>query len=290
MEPNKTERTAEAAAPETPQTPQTPKSLPVRRVGSLTLGVCLIAAGAFFLCYYFLPHFNWELALKVAPAAGLCLLGGEVLYFAAKPGKWKYDFLSVFFCLCLMAVCLCMSALPMVLDRFGPENEMRVTRITAEYEEGLYRAIGEEAPEIELRNLSAWLQNYYGDAETVDAAAAELNSGLGTLQLNIELFGPYEKKAAFAMDCRKLTDIIQKQAARPASVTFFYDGTAGNAEEDLNSGSVKPGCSYTLTLNGEVQLDWSADRMAQQTEATALLEEENDSFAEYEAAESEAAA
>ena len=55
MEPNKTERTAEAAAPEAPQTPQTPKSLPVRRVGSLTLGVCLMAAGAFFLCYYFLP-------------------------------------------------------------------------------------------------------------------------------------------------------------------------------------------------------------------------------------------
>ena len=109
------------------------------------------------------------------------------------------------------------------------------------------------------------------------------------MQLNIELFGPYEKEAAFAMDCRKLTDIIQKQAARPSSVTFFYDGTAGNAEEDLNSGSVKPGCSYTLTLNGEVQLDWSADRMAQQTEATALLEEENDSVAEYEAAESEAA-
>ena len=123
----------------------------------------------------------------------------------------------------------------------------------------------------------------------MDAAAAELNSGLGTLQLNIELFGPYEKKAAFAMDCRKLTDIIQKQAARPASVTFFYDGTAGNAEEDLNSGSVKPGYSYTLTLNGEVQLDWSADQMTRQTEATALLEEENDSFAEYEAAESEAA-
>ena len=245
---------------------------PVRRVGSLTLGFGLMAVGVFFLCYYFVPQFNWELVLKIAPAAGLILLGGEVLYFAA------------------MVVCLCVGALPMVLDRFGPENEMRVTKITAEYEEGLYHAIGEEAPEIELRNLSAWLQNYYGDAETVDAAAAELNSGLGTLQLNIELFGPYEQKAAFAMDCRKLTDIIQKQAARPASVTFFYDGTAGNAEEDLNSGSVKPGCSYTLTLNGEVQLDWSADRMAQQTEATALLEEENDSVAEYEAAESEAAA
>ena len=106
MEPNKTERTAEAAVPEAPQTPQTPKSLPVRRVGSLTLGGCLMAAGAFFLCYHFLPHFNWELALKIAPAAGLCLLGGEVLYFAAKPGKWKYDFLSVFFKMHIICGCI----------------------------------------------------------------------------------------------------------------------------------------------------------------------------------------
>lgn len=103
------------------------EKVPVRRVGSLTLGFGLMAVGVFFLCYYFVPQFNWELALKIAPAAGLCLLGGEVLYFAAKPEKWKYDFLSVFYCLLLMGVCLCVGALPMVLDRFGPENEMRVT-------------------------------------------------------------------------------------------------------------------------------------------------------------------
>ena len=37
---------------------------PLRRVGTLTLGVCLIACGVLFLCYFFVPHFNWELALK----------------------------------------------------------------------------------------------------------------------------------------------------------------------------------------------------------------------------------
>ena len=75
---------------------------PVRRVGTVTLGVCLIAAGVLFLCYFFVPNFNWELALKIAPAAGLILLGCEVLYFAAKPQRWKYDFLSVFLCIVLM--------------------------------------------------------------------------------------------------------------------------------------------------------------------------------------------
>ena len=52
------------------------EKVPVRRVGSLTLGFGLMAVGVFFLCYYFVPQFNWELALKIAPAAGLCLLGG----------------------------------------------------------------------------------------------------------------------------------------------------------------------------------------------------------------------
>ena len=76
-----------------------PENPPVRRVGTLTLGVCLIACGVLFLCYFFVPHFNWDLALKIAPAAGLILLGCEVLYFAARPQRWKYDFLSVLLCI-----------------------------------------------------------------------------------------------------------------------------------------------------------------------------------------------
>ena len=76
-----------------------PENAPVRRVGTLTLGVCLIVCGVLFLCYFFVPHFNWDLALKIAPAAGLILLGCEVLYFAARPQRWKYDFLSVLLCI-----------------------------------------------------------------------------------------------------------------------------------------------------------------------------------------------
>ncbi len=89
---------------DTAETPafKTSENAPVRRVGTLTLGVCLIVCGVLFLCYFFVPHFNWELALKIAPAAGLILLGCEVLYFAARPQRWKYDFLSVLLCIVLM--------------------------------------------------------------------------------------------------------------------------------------------------------------------------------------------
>lgn len=89
-------------APENRPVPPKPENAPVRRVGSVTLGVCLIAAGVLFLCYFFVPGFDWQLAMKIAPAAGLVLLGCEVLYFAAKPQRWKYDFLSVLLCIVLM--------------------------------------------------------------------------------------------------------------------------------------------------------------------------------------------
>ena len=40
-------------APLTGEAPQPAKPQPLRRVGSFTLGVCLIAAGIFFLLAYF---------------------------------------------------------------------------------------------------------------------------------------------------------------------------------------------------------------------------------------------
>ena len=64
-------------APLTGEAPQTAKPQPLRRVGSFTLGVCLIAAGIFFLLAYFVPGVDWKLTLKIAPAAGLILLGQE---------------------------------------------------------------------------------------------------------------------------------------------------------------------------------------------------------------------
>ena len=45
-----------SAAPEMPG-----KQPPLRRVGSFTLGACLIAAGIFFLLAYFVPGVDWKL-------------------------------------------------------------------------------------------------------------------------------------------------------------------------------------------------------------------------------------
>ena len=68
---------------------------PLRRVGTLTLGVCLIAAGVLFLLCRFLPGLPWLVIWQVLPAAGLILLGCEVLYYSARPGACRCDFGSV---------------------------------------------------------------------------------------------------------------------------------------------------------------------------------------------------
>lgn len=270
--------------PMRPEQPETPK--PVRRVGSLTLGVCLIAAGAFFLGYHFWPGFPWKLVLKIAPAAGLCMLGGEVLFFAAKPQSRRYDFLSVLLCLVLMTFCFGMCFLPVILERFGPETEARETQIAAEYEDALYGSFREEAPAVRLKDLAVWLRDYYGTDDTLEAAADDLNHGLGTLHLNIELYGPYDTKADFAADCRTLTDCIQSQRVQPTVVTFFYDGIGAVDSAALTSGTAQAS-SYTLHLNGNVQLDWTADEMENQTEEETLLDEENDTELPQEATDSQ---
>ena len=78
-EQNKTPLTAQpgsAPAPEQKPAEKRPAEKPLRRVGSLTLGACLIAAGVFFLLYFFVPGFDVQLTLKIAPAVALVLLGG----------------------------------------------------------------------------------------------------------------------------------------------------------------------------------------------------------------------
>ena len=92
---------------------------PLRRVGTLTLGVCLIAAGVLFLLARFLPGLPWLVIWQVLPAAGLFLLGCEVLYFSARPGACRCDFGSVVLCLLMMGGCFGVSTLMLLAQMLG---------------------------------------------------------------------------------------------------------------------------------------------------------------------------
>ena len=92
---------------------------PLRRVGTLTLGVCLIAAGTLFLLARFLPGLPWLVIWQVLPAAGLILLGCEVLYYSARPGACRCDCGSVVLCLLMMGGCFGVSTLMLLAQMLG---------------------------------------------------------------------------------------------------------------------------------------------------------------------------
>lgn len=238
---------------------------PIRRVGSFTLGLCLIAAGIFFLFYYFMPKFDWMLTLKILPAAGIILLGIEVLYFASKPERWKYDFLSVFFCLILIGGCFCLMLVPTLLAEFGPEQEQRRTELFDAYRTEVYEDFKQDAPDIPIRNLYGAFNNYRGKADTLEELAKE--NGKQDIYLHVELEEAYPDAESFAADCRALMDIVQKQAVQPYEVMF----ESSMGEQPLY-----------LDMQDTVQQDWTEKQMLEQ------LAKQQQYEADLDAAESDA--
>ena len=220
---------------------------PIRRVGSFTLGACLIAAGIFFLFYYFVPHFDWMLVLKIAPALAVILLGIEVLYFASKPERWKYDFLSVFFCLILILGCFALMFVPTLMAEYSPEQTQRRNELFDAYRTEVYEDFKQEATNIQIRNMYGGLNNYYSSADTLEELAKE--NGKQDIYLRIELEEAYPTAESFAADCRTLMNIVQKQTIQPYEVTF-----------ESNMGSQR----WYIDLQDTIQQDWTEVQMVEQ--------------------------
>lgn len=257
-----------------------PQNGPVRRVGSLTLGACLITVGILLLCYYFLPNFDLQLALKIAPAGGLILLGGEVLFFAAKPEHRRYDFLSVLICLFLMACCFALTLFPLLWEEIDPDNQKVAKNLSDNYKQAMYEKICKDTPDIRLKDMGCglYLYRYHTDGEKLTVDNTKM------LEVNFWLQGPYDSAEAFAKDCRRLTDEVQKMDVQPTQVGFYYRGFS-DADSELLSDMLVQKANYTLYLNGEIQLDWTAAEMEKATDVESLLDEENTEDAESDARE-----
>ena len=268
-----------SAAPEMPG-----KQPPLRRVGSFTLGVCLIAAGIFFLLTYFVPDFPTQPVLRIVPAAGLVLLGGEVLFFAARPGRWKYDFWSVLICLVLMAGCFGLSLLPVVWEEIGPERDQASMKLSQQYTADAYAQIRKSDPDAPVKDISGNVYLYTGAVKTLE----DIDGGSGYVTLDVELSGSYGSAEQFAQACRSMTDAVQQCRPQPDTLIFAWSPD-NDPEESLGTRTLPQVEQYTVELVGLAQLDWTADKMAKQTEVQYLLDEENEETAESEAFSEESA-
>lgn len=75
---------------------------PQRRVGTLTLGVVLVAAGVCMLVSMFFPTLELKWVVQASPVI-LVSLGVETLLAAKGGGRVKYDWVGMI--LCFLLVC-----------------------------------------------------------------------------------------------------------------------------------------------------------------------------------------
>ena len=112
---------AQTCAPPDPMPPlreEPPKK--VRRAGTFTLGLVLVAAGVLLVLSSFLPSFDMRWALRLAPVVFIGL-GIEVLIYAARPDvKLKYDGVSIFLCIVLVCGAGCGAIVGRALEYYDP--------------------------------------------------------------------------------------------------------------------------------------------------------------------------
>ena len=256
------EKAAAAAAPNPQPKPQTPPAAkqppreekPVRRVGSVTLGLCLMAVGVCFLLYYFAPGFNWLLVVKVGAPLALVALGAETLWCAARPGRWKYDFLAVFGCLVLMGGAFCLTLVPLFWQAVDPAQRRQLDALTTQYEDELYKELRDE---VQLSAIDIYADANFG-TDAPDTIRGRDDSSI-RLWMDVELYGPYDRDASgdknvrqFAADCYTVLEAVRAEGVLPDRINFEWkrpDDTVG----------------YELTLYGRPQMDWSAEQIAEQT-------------------------
>lgn len=225
-----------------PVCPPQPKQT-VRRVGTLTMGFALIAAGIIALIAIFTPSFHILTILKLAPML-LIFLGIEVLagYFFSRGARIKYDFLSGFVCFILICGAMGMSVVPIAWQYFGaPATQLR-EQLKTDAKSALAAKLS-DFDQIKSLYTNAYLPHYIkGDTNlSTDLLAAQTN-----LYITIDLAGPYADSAAFSEDCAAIIARIRELPQQLEGVDFSFSDSVQQMQ---------------LALRGEFQMNMDANAL-----------------------------
>lgn len=201
-----------------------------RRVGTFTMGVTLILTGAALCAGLILPGFDLLTLARLAPLV-LVALGCEILWWSAHQSsvRIKYDLLSVFVCLVLLAVSVGLALLPSLWRYYGPSRSLTETRLANELVDTAYPALRG----LGLRNLSV----------NISLAAPEFDPDMGIGQLTAEdyvgvtvsLRGPFADSAEFADACTAVREVLRGLEVKMRYVDFYCDSDTDHYETTIYS-------------------------------------------------------
>ncbi len=216
----------EAAAPQ--QEPQAAPAKadkkekpPVRRVGTVTMGLMLILAGFVALGALLVPGFNWVAVVKLSPVV-LIVLGAEVLWFGSHQNgmRIKYDFLSMVVCLLMIGGGVGLSiAVPYL--QYYQTQEVQVQRLKQELEDRTFEAFHALGVSSVHSQFSMWYEPL--DLMLDSEMPRELT------ELSVELTGSFSDAEEFAQKCAQVAQVVEQQRLDPKEL--WISGRGQNEEE-----------------------------------------------------------
>lgn len=223
----------------------------VRRVGTFTMGVALIATGVVALLCLFRPSYDIIPILKFAPAL-LILLGAEILasHLIFRNDKLKYDFLSGLFCFLLILGCAGVATLPPIYERFGPARSTAEYALEQQVEDLCYEQL-KGNPSIGGLNTNVSINDYLVSGEAYQNRKLQ---PIDYVSLHIRILGEYPDAESFAQECRKVLDELNQTGVDFDSIGFSW--------QDDNKSERR----FELNISDRFQADMAASQLSRLVE------------------------
>lgn len=259
---------------QTPQTnPATPPPAPqkTRRVGTFTMALCLIAAGVLLLVHIFVPSLDVVQIFRFTPVV-LILLGIEILIanFTQKDEKLTYDFLSVLLCILLIGASLVAAIVP-ALIRDEREANAQSQVLSQEFSDRAYAAL-------QGRDDISSIDTY------VSISTANFENGLSLdnlraydyVQAMVTFTGEFDDMNDFTRACHEVLQTLKDQVVHIDYVSFH---SSARLAGDYDNAQPEPGEeNYSLWLNGNYQMNWTATEMAQNAQVYRWWQDDEGGF------------
>lgn len=236
-------------APYVPPVP--PPEKKGRRVGALTMAICLIAVGGLMILRIFVPGLDYLTIARFSPLV-LVMLGVELLVANArhKDEKLRFSGMSVFVSMLLICTSLAAAVVPEIIH-YAVDGERVSRRLEAELEQETVTALKQS-------KLPVYNMEWYVDVGNAyfenDMSAGQLRPE-HYVQVRVFLPGGYTEPASFAKDCHEVVAMLQAFVPHIDYASFY------STKNDYDS-EYAGDTTFSLWLDNRYVFDESAAKMA----------------------------
>lgn len=212
------------AAAEAPKKKKKPAS---RRVGTFTMGLCLILGGVLLCAFLVKPDPQVLRFLKFSPLVLICL-GAELLisHFRFPRARLKYDFLSILVCFFVLLAGACGTAVGVAAD-VALTAPVRMDNWRDEIRDTCVGLLAEE----DVESMDVWFDGYRYDWERLITLYNMRTNDLysdADLAISLRLSGEYDDAEDFAREARAIIRALHEGKVHPGHLHILgdspYDG------------------------------------------------------------------